>query len=162
MVVMHSPKISAAVEGMREDARGLRLEKRILLDKGHRLSCQGLGKKRSHDCVMPLDQRPDRGESSPPESRFWHVSSTATRALWLDVGARRWSSRMLAVTGLSDDAMPSLVEGNAQAGRLRADLAERWGMTTAPIVAGGAGGQRGGRSRAWCRAAGLRFRILQA
>jgi xylulokinase len=75
---------------------------------------------------------------------FIEDMSDASGTLWLDVGARRWSSRMLAVTGLSDDAMPSLVEGNAQAGRLRADLAERWGMTTAPIVAGGAGDNAAG------------------
>jgi xylulokinase len=70
--------------------------------------------------------------------------SDASGTLWLDVGARRWSSRMLAATGLRDDAMPSLVEGNAQAGRLRADLAARWGMATAPILAGGAGDNAAG------------------
>ena len=59
--------------------------------------------------------------------------SDASGTLWLDVGARAWSSRMLAATGLKDDAMPSLVEGNAAAGRLRADLAARWGMAIAPM-----------------------------
>ncbi|HEV8503388.1 MAG TPA: xylulokinase [Casimicrobiaceae bacterium] len=70
--------------------------------------------------------------------------SDASGTLWLDVGARRWSSRMLAATGLDDDVMPSLVEGNAAAGRLRADLAARWKMRAAPIVAGGAGDNAAG------------------
>jgi xylulokinase len=70
--------------------------------------------------------------------------SDASGTLWLDVGARRWSSRMLAATGLTAEAMPSLVEGNAQAGRLRADLAARWGMATAPVIAGGAGDNAAG------------------
>ena len=70
--------------------------------------------------------------------------SDASGTLWLDVGARRWSSRMLAATGLDDDVMPSLVEGNAVAGRLRADLTARWSMHAAPIVAGGAGDNAAG------------------
>ncbi|MEO8738220.1 MAG: xylulokinase [Casimicrobiaceae bacterium] len=70
--------------------------------------------------------------------------SDASGTLWLDVGQRRWSSRMLAATGLDDDVMPSLVEGNAVAGRLRAELAARWGMNVAPILAGGAGDNAAG------------------
>jgi xylulokinase len=70
--------------------------------------------------------------------------SDASGTLWLDVGARCWSSRMLAATGLDDQVMPSLVEGNAAAGRLRAELAARWGMNAAPIVAGGAGDNAAG------------------
>jgi xylulokinase len=35
--------------------------------------------------------------------------------------------------------MPRLVEGCAPAGRLRTDLADRWGMTRRPVIAGGAG-----------------------
>lgn len=70
--------------------------------------------------------------------------SDASGTLWLDVGERRWSSRMLAATGLDEDVMPSLVEGNAAAGRLRTDLATRWGMKLAPVVAGGAGDNAAG------------------
>jgi xylulokinase len=58
---------------------------------------------------------------------------------WLDVGARRWSGELLAATGLEERQMPGLVEGSDPAGRLRADLAERWGMRAAVTVAGGAG-----------------------
>jgi xylulokinase len=64
--------------------------------------------------------------------------SDASGTLWLDVGARDWSGVMLEATGLSREAMPSLVEGNAPAGALRAELASRWHMTGRPILAGGA------------------------
>ena len=70
--------------------------------------------------------------------------SDASGTLWLDVRRRVWSSEMLAATGLTAAAMPTLVEGSAPAGRLRRDLAARWGMATAPVVAGGAGDNAGG------------------
>ena len=70
--------------------------------------------------------------------------SDASGTLWLDVGRRRWSDDALAATGLSRAAMPSLVEGNAQAGRLHAALAQRWGMVNRPILAGGAGDNAAG------------------
>lgn len=57
--------------------------------------------------------------------------------LWLDVGARDWSDKMLAATGLSRDNMPRLYEGSAATGVLRADIAERWGMHQVPVAAGG-------------------------
>ncbi|WP_257168832.1 xylulokinase [Bradyrhizobium sp. SRS-191] len=65
--------------------------------------------------------------------------SDASGSLWLDVVKRDWSDEGLAATGLTRAQMPRLVEGCAPAGRLRADLAERWGMTRHPIIAGGAG-----------------------
>ena len=65
--------------------------------------------------------------------------SDASGSLWLDVAKRDWSDDGLAATGLSRAQMPRLVEGSAPAGRLRDDLAERWGMTQRPIIAGGAG-----------------------
>jgi xylulokinase len=40
--------------------------------------------------------------------------------------------------------MPRLVEGNAPAGRVRPELAARWGMAALPIVAGGAGDNAAG------------------
>ncbi len=70
--------------------------------------------------------------------------SDASGTLWLDVGARDWSDGALAATGLSRDAMPRLVEGNAAAGTLRPELAARWGMARAPLLAGGAGDNAGG------------------
>ncbi len=70
--------------------------------------------------------------------------SDASGTLWLDVGRRDWSDAALAATGLSRAAMPRLVEGNAPAGRLCRELAARWGMSGAPILAGGAGDNAAG------------------
>jgi xylulokinase len=76
--------------------------------------------------------------------RLWltgeHVSemSDASGTSWLDVGARRWSSDLLAATDLDERHMPRLVEGTDISGTLRGDLAARWGMGSV-VVAGGAG-----------------------
>ncbi|MEN0039915.1 MAG: xylulokinase [Pseudomonadota bacterium] len=64
--------------------------------------------------------------------------SDASGTGWLDVGARRWSHELLAATHLSESHMPDLVEGSECSGRLRTELASRWGMK-ACTVAGGAG-----------------------
>lgn len=58
---------------------------------------------------------------------------------WLDTGARKWSSELLAKTSLTEDHMPKLAEGSDATGTLRAELTARWGLTNAPVVAGGAG-----------------------
>jgi len=63
--------------------------------------------------------------------------SDAAGTLWLDVGKRQWSDAMLAACGLSREQMPGLHEGSEPAGRLRAELAERWGMARVPVAAGG-------------------------
>ena len=65
--------------------------------------------------------------------------SDASGTSWLDVGKRQWSELLLDRSGLSIDAMPSLVEGTDQAGQLRRELARRWGIESTVIVAGGAG-----------------------
>lgn len=70
--------------------------------------------------------------------------SDASGTLWLDVGARDWSDAALAATGLSREVMPRLLEGNAPAGTLIPELAARWGMERAPILAGGAGDNAAG------------------
>ncbi len=77
--------------------------------------------------------------------RLWltgeHVSemSDASGTSWLDTGARRWSAELLAATSLSVRQMPTLVEGTAASGTLRRELAARWGVRGAAVVAGGAG-----------------------
>jgi xylulokinase len=77
--------------------------------------------------------------------RLWltgeHVSemSDASGTSWLDTGARRWSAELLAAMELETRQMPALVEGTAASGTLRRELASRWGMTGAVVVAGGAG-----------------------
>lgn len=70
-------------------------------------------------------------------------ASDASGTLWLDVAARRWSEPMLAACGLGLDAVPRVVEGSQPAGRLRAEVAEAWGLERVP-VAGGAGDQAAG------------------
>lgn len=70
--------------------------------------------------------------------------SDASGTLWLDVGERRWSDEGLAVCGLHPQQMPRLVEGNQLAGQLHPSIAQRWGMTRAPIIAGGAGDNAAG------------------
>jgi xylulokinase len=63
--------------------------------------------------------------------------SDASGTCWLDVGKRRWSPEMLAATGLSEAAMPSVHEGPEVTGSLRADVADAWGMNAVPVIAGG-------------------------
>jgi xylulokinase len=63
--------------------------------------------------------------------------SDAAGTLWLDVAARGWSTAMLAACGLSREHMPTLHEGCAITGKLRADVAARWGMARLPVAAGG-------------------------
>lgn len=58
---------------------------------------------------------------------------------WLDTGARKWSTELLSKTGLTESQMPKLAEGSDATGVLRAELTARWGITKAPVVAGGAG-----------------------
>ncbi|MFK7963826.1 MAG: xylulokinase [Burkholderiaceae bacterium] len=65
--------------------------------------------------------------------------SDASGTSWLDVGKRQWSELLLDRTGLTIDAMPTLAEGTDQAGQLRTELAQRWGINNTVIVAGGAG-----------------------
>lgn len=63
--------------------------------------------------------------------------SDASGTLWLDVGKRDWSDAMLEACGLSRSAMPGLVEGNAPAGRMTAEIAARWGIERVPVAGGG-------------------------
>lgn len=65
--------------------------------------------------------------------------SDAAGTLWLDVARRDWSDALLAVTGLTREHMPRLVEGSEPSGTLKPELAARWGMSSGVVVAGGAG-----------------------
>ncbi len=65
--------------------------------------------------------------------------SDASGTSWLDVGKRRWSSELLAATGLGEEHMPRLVEGTDRSGTLRDELRAAWGMEGDVVVAGGAG-----------------------
>lgn len=70
-----------------------------------------------------------------------HVSemSDASGTGWLNVKARDWSDELLAMGGLNRANMPRLHEGSAPVGRLRARLAERFGLSGSVVIAGGAG-----------------------
>ncbi|MFV0293564.1 MAG: xylulokinase [Paracoccus sp. (in: a-proteobacteria)] len=65
--------------------------------------------------------------------------SDAAGTSWLDTGARKWSDRLLAASGMRRDQMPELIEGSAVSGGLRAVVAAEFGMRSGTPVAGGAG-----------------------
>ena len=77
--------------------------------------------------------------------RLWltgeHCSemSDAAGTSWLHTGERRWDADLLAATGMTVEQMPNLVEGSAASGTLRPELANRWGLPSGVVVAGGAG-----------------------
>lgn len=77
--------------------------------------------------------------------RLWltgeHMSEMSDSAgtSWLDTGKRKWSTSLLAATHLEERQMPELVEGTDAAGTVRPELANRWGMGSGVLVAGGAG-----------------------
>ena len=85
--------------------------------------------------------------------------SDASGTLWLDVGRRRWDASLLAATGLTEKAMPSLVEGSEVSAHLSPEVA-------APGASRGADSDRrrrrrqrgfGNRRRRDRRRRGLRF-----
>jgi xylulokinase len=63
--------------------------------------------------------------------------SDSAGTFWMDVGKRDWSDEVLAATGLDRSHMPKLFEGSEFTGELRAEIAEAWGMSRVPVVAGG-------------------------
>ncbi|MBT8418323.1 MAG: xylulokinase [Silicimonas sp.] len=65
--------------------------------------------------------------------------SDAAGTSWLDTGARDWSDTLLSKTSLDRTAMPSLVEGSSISGKIRNELAARFGLSPGTPVAGGAG-----------------------
>ena len=73
--------------------------------------------------------------------RLWltgeHMSEMSDSAgtSWLDTGKRKWSSELLAATNLDEKQMPTLVEGTEVAGRLRGELASKWGIAGDVVVA---------------------------
>jgi xylulokinase len=63
--------------------------------------------------------------------------SDASGAMWVDVGARRWSEAMLTATRLKVRNMPRLFEGTEITGQLTVEAARSWGMKPVPVAAGG-------------------------
>src|SRR5579871_5297981 len=66
--------------------------------------------------------------------------SDASGTLWLDVGGRRWDASLLAATGLTEKAMPSLVEGSEVSAHLAPEFAAAWGLAGRKIPIAGGGG----------------------
>lgn len=83
--------------------------------------------------------------------------SDAAGTLWLDVGERCWSARMLAATGLSEKEMPALVEGTDVSGQLSREVASSWGLPPGVVVAGGAGDNAAGAAGIGCISPGQAF-----
>lgn len=63
----------------------------------------------------------------------------ASGTMWVDLTRRAWSDRLLEATGLNRRQMPALFEGIEVTGRIRPDLAGRWGMQQRPVIAAGGG-----------------------
>src|SRR5271167_15807 len=66
--------------------------------------------------------------------------SDASGTLWLDVGRRRWDETLLAATGLTERAMPSLVEGSEVSAYLAPEIAAAWGLEGRKVPIAGGGG----------------------
>ncbi len=63
--------------------------------------------------------------------------SDAAGTSWLDTGARDWSDVLLSTTCLSREQMPGLVEGSQISGSIRGEIAAKYGLSQAVVVAGG-------------------------
>jgi len=66
--------------------------------------------------------------------------SDASGTLWLDVGRRRWDPTLLAATGLTEKAMPTLVEGSEVSAHLASTVASAWGLKGRKVPIAGGGG----------------------
>ena len=65
--------------------------------------------------------------------------SDASGTAWLDVEQRDWSDALLALTGLTRQHMPRLVEGSQAGGVLSVAVAQQLGLKPGIVVAGGGG-----------------------
>lgn len=63
--------------------------------------------------------------------------SDAAGTMWLDVAKRDWSDVMLAACHLTRANMPALFEGSEITGTLLPAVAQAWGMSEIPVIAGG-------------------------
>jgi len=70
--------------------------------------------------------------------------SDASGMLLLDVEHKCWSTEMLKICDITEDQMPKLYESYEVTGTLKADVAEKLGLTTACKVAAGAGDNAAG------------------
>ena len=74
--------------------------------------------------------------------RFWLSGemltdmSDASGTLWMDTRHRTYSDELLSHCHLRPDQVPELREGHQAAGQLKPELATKWGMKGAPVIAG--------------------------
>lgn len=83
--------------------------------------------------------------------------SDSSGTSWLDVGARDWSDKALALGHMRKDQMPQLIEGSQKAGELRKSLCEAWGIDGPVSVAGGAADNAAAACGVGCFAEGTGF-----
>ena len=83
--------------------------------------------------------------------------SDASGTLWLDVGRRRWDASLLAATGLTEKAMPTLVEGSEVSASLMPEVAPRGAWRAGPSDRGRGRRQRRFRDRRRRHRAGRGF-----
>ena len=69
--------------------------------------------------------------------RYTSDLSDAAGTSWLSVGLRCWSDELLALSGMTRQQMPDLVEGSEVVGKLRPSLAQDWGVSTHVTIVGG-------------------------
>jgi len=65
--------------------------------------------------------------------------SDASGTGWLNVSERNWSEEMLAAMGLTKNHMPQLFEGSEITGKVTANIASDWNISSNTVVVGGAG-----------------------
>ena len=70
---------------------------------------------------------------------FFSDMSDASGTLWMDIKNRQWSEQLLEISNLNINHMPTLVEGNQEAGMLSSKLKEKFNFNKNVIVVGGAG-----------------------
>ena len=70
---------------------------------------------------------------------FFSDMSDASGTLWMNIKNRVWSEKLLNASFLTEDEMPTLVEGNQEAGTLKDILKDKFKFTNNVIVVGGAG-----------------------
>ena len=62
--------------------------------------------------------------------------SDASGMLLLDVGAKKWSKKMLDLCGIGEDQMPALFESYEIVGKVLPEIAEKLGIPSVSVVAG--------------------------
>tara|TARA_Y100000590_G_scaffold328075_1_gene372480 strand:- start:4122 stop:5618 length:1497 start_codon:yes stop_codon:yes gene_type:complete len=75
---------------------------------------------------------------------YYTDMSDASGTLWLNVKKRKWSEKLLNLTDLSEDNMPSLVEGTDSTSIVEKKISNKIGFNNQVIIAGGAGDQAAG------------------